>query len=243
MSSATAALETVYERSRYLNDPPTADSGSEASNTNTADSESNDPRETVRLVLSKVTKDYWVGHEVDVLEQPSALDFMRQAVCCYRPVILRGLMRDWPAMQRWNMDYLEEKMNGVPITVNLTPDGLADAVKSVVLPTEEDEDIEKQVFTYPYERSMSFAAFQGLMSDPREDDAVAYLSEQNDNLRQKFPSIVNDVPVFLPIAAEAFSNCATEAINLWIGDERSVTSLHKDHFEVLLCMFNGFTIS
>jgi hypothetical protein len=185
-------------------------------------------RSKLRRVLSKVTRDYWVGNEVEVLEYPTAIEFMRRAVCAYRPVIIRGLMDDWRAMEYWDLENMNELMKDAEISVNLTPDGLADAVKSV--PT--DNGNEKRVFTYPYECTMPFSTFYRMMEEPEEDDAVPYLSEQNDNLRQKFQQVVNDVPSSLPLVDEVFGNPETEAINLWIGDERSVTSLHKDHFEV-----------
>lgn len=183
---------------------------------------------TIRKVLSKVTKDYWVAHQVEVLECPSALDFMRKAIIPYRPVILRGLMDDWNAMEQWDMEHLCEVMGDSTVPVNLTPDGFADAVKSVRINEEES-----RIFTYPCELNMPFSKFYDIMMAPDGiNDAVPYLSEQNDNLRQKFSSLANDIPSQLPIAAEAFPEAETEAINLWIGDERSITSLHKDHFEV-----------
>jgi len=30
-----------------------------------------------------------------------------------------------------------------------------------------------------------------------------------------------------------------DATNLWIGDERSVTSFHKDHYENIYCVIRG----
>ena len=40
-----------------------------------------------------------------------------------------------------------------------------------------------------------------------------------------------DVEPFLELAREAFGN-DPEAVNLWIGDQRSVSAVHKDHYEV-----------
>lgn len=43
---------------------------------------------------------------------------------------------------------------------------------------------------------------------------------------------MEDVEPFLALAREAFGNEA-DAVNLWIGDERSLSAVHKDHYEVV----------
>lgn len=57
------------------------------------------------------------------------------------------------------------------------------------------------------------------------------LLAQNDSLRDEFPALYADVPPFLALAKEAFGN-EPDAVNIWIGDERAVSSMHKDHYEV-----------
>lgn len=42
---------------------------------------------------------------------------------------------------------------------------------------------------------------------------------------------MEDVEPFLALAGEAFGN-EPDAVNLWIGDDRSVSAVHKDHYEV-----------
>eukprot|EP00913_Durusdinium_trenchii_P000414 g379.t2 len=49
---------------------------------------------------------------------------------------------------------------------------------------------------------------------------VLYLSRQNDSLREEFAPLLGDIPSVVPLAAEAFNN-DPEAINLWIGEDRS----------------------
>lgn len=60
--------------------------------------------------------------------------------------------------------------------------------------------------------------------------------EKNDSLRQEFPGLMEDVEPFLALAREAFGN-EPDAVNLWIGDERSLSAVHKDHYEVIFCFF------
>lgn len=49
---------------------------------------------------------------------------------------------------------------------------------------------------------------------------------------------VPDVHPCLPLAEQAFGN-RPDAINLWIGDERSVSSMHKDHYENFYAVVKG----
>lgn len=42
---------------------------------------------------------------------------------------------------------------------------------------------------------------------------------------------MEDVEPFLALAREAFDN-EPDAVNLWIGDDRSMSAVHKDHYEV-----------
>lgn len=45
---------------------------------------------------------------------------------------------------------------------------------------------------------------------------------------------MEDVDPFLALAREAFGN-EPDAVNLWIGDDRSLSAVHKDHYEVRFC--------
>jgi uncharacterized protein YjaZ len=56
--------------------------------------------------------------------------------------------------------------------------------------------------------------------------------QQNSNLTEEFPVLLQDVDAQLEFAAEAFG-AAPDAVNLWIGDQRSETTFHKDHYENL----------
>lgn len=58
-------------------------------------------------------------------------------------------------------------------------------------------------------------------------------------MTKEFPELVSDIDKELPWASQAFG-AKPSAINLWIGDQRSVTSLHKDPFENIYCVVNGW---
>jgi len=73
------------------------------------------------------------------------------------------------------------------------------------------------------------------------DHAVLYYSRQNDCLRTELKALfdLNLFPSSFDFAEEAFDTGSPDAINLWIGDERSVSSMHKDHYENLFYILSG----
>lgn len=66
--------------------------------------------------------------------------------------------------------------------------------------------------------------------EARDDAHVPYLSFQNDSLRAQFQALRCDVPPCIEFAREAFGN-APDAVNLWIGDDRALTTMHQDFYE------------
>jgi hypothetical protein len=63
-------------------------------------------------------------------------------------------------------------------------------------------------------------------------DTVMYAQLQNNCLRTEFKELLSDVPGDISFASYAFGS-KPDAVNFWMGEDTSVTSLHKDPFEVL----------
>ena len=61
---------------------------------------------------------------------------------------------------------------------------------------------------------------------------------ENDNLREEYNSLFVDVPKDIPFARIALEKEA-DAINMWLGNERSVTALHKDNYENIYVQIRG----
>jgi len=87
-----------------------------------------------------------------------------------------------------------------------------------------------------------------------------YYSRQNDCLRQELESLWNQQPILnndnnsgtrnvpnggflfprsFVWAEEAFGVPEPDEVNLWMGDERAVSSMHKDHYENLFYVLQG----
>jgi jumonji domain-containing protein 7 len=69
------------------------------------------------------------------------------------------------------------------------------------------------------------------------EDPVLYVQKQNDNLHTEFEALLKDVVE--PSWATAAFESRPDAVNLWIGDDRSVSTLHKDPYDNIYCVVAG----
>ena len=161
------------------------------------------------------------------------LEFYRTYVAASRPCIIEGAFDHWPANKLWNDDADSIVRKCGPerlVTCNFTPNGYGDHVYKGV------------VFVKPEERKIEFGdVWDRLKRRTKVEEGIPYLSFQNDCLRQEFPCLKEDVDVRgLLFANEVFGDeTDLEAVNLWIGDERSISSVHKDPFENIYCVVRG----
>ncbi|CAM9220142.1 unnamed protein product, partial [Ectocarpus fasciculatus] len=179
--------------------------------------------------FSENVADFWVQPSIKYADNPSEVEFLRDYVSTYSPVILKNTVTHWAALTKWSLEYLENTCTG-SYSVNVTPDGRADACKEVDA---------QRCFVYPAEVEMTMSDFSEMLRNKLPDDAVPYLSQQDDNLSKQFPELRADIDNGLPLANAAFGSNAPEATNLWIGDERSTSTLHKDYFENLYVVISG----
>ncbi|KAL0070764.1 hypothetical protein AAF712_001985 [Marasmius tenuissimus] len=135
-------------------------------------------------------------------------------------------------MRRWTNQYLTEKMGSSLISVAVTPNGRADAVAS---------HNGKLYFVEPHIEQMTMDSFLSkLSSDERVvkgRSETHYLQSQNGNLYSsrfyeglnalsEYEPLRDDVPSEVPWCSDALDR-TPDAVNLWIGDGGSVTSIHS----------------
>jgi peptidyl-lysine (3S)-dioxygenase / protease len=175
---------------------------------------------------------------VERLESPpSPLQFIRDYVSPNKPVIISSAAtRHWPAISHslWSDDaYLRRALSGRSVSVHLTPDGRADAL----VPSPSGNGLS---FASSFVQSMDFSEALRLIEATGEESSpvVAYAQQQDDCLRGEYTAVAGDVDAHIPWATEALG-CLPEAVNLWIGNARSHTSYHKDHYENLYAVITG----
>lgn len=165
-------------------------------------------------------------------EEPSALEFMRY-VAANRPFVIRLGAKDWNASRRWTAEYLREVVGDSLVNVAITPNGRADAV--VQMPD--------GTFAYaePLEQEAPFSQVLDLIQQSEKGNVegpVLYAQTQNDNLRNEYEILFRDVPTSIPFARIALQK-EPDAINFWLGNSRSVTSLHRDNYENVYVQVRG----
>ncbi|PQE15575.1 phospholipase A2 protein [Rutstroemia sp. NJR-2017a BBW] len=164
-------------------------------------------------------------------EPPSALEFMR-FVALNRPFVVRDFASDVMASNVYMVAFSPKVHTFV---TSLTPRGNADA------PTTNDDG--GMIFIKPWEEMQPFSEFVDYVAHQERDgrttdEEVRYAQTQNDNLRNEYSSLFCDVEKDISFARIALEQ-EPDAINLWIGNSHSVTSLHKDPYQNIYVQILG----
>ena len=176
--------------------------------------------------LSFEARELYLSSKVPRLQKaPSPLEFLRNWVNPNIPVIIQNAFNDWPAIEKWNNDYLRQKIGHRTVTVSVTPNGYADAVVG-------------DKFVMPEERETKFSKFLDILEGKIQDRGIFYVQKQNSNLTDEFQELCAEAASDIPWATEAFGK-NPDAVNFWMGDKRAITSMHKDHYENLYCVISG----
>ncbi|XP_055592680.1 bifunctional peptidase and (3S)-lysyl hydroxylase Jmjd7 [Uranotaenia lowii] len=181
-------------------------------------------------ILTSEAKDLFLGSSIpERYTVPTALEFIRDNVSKNLPLIIRGVNNDWPAVEKWSSKHLRETLADKEVTVAVTPNGYADGLASL--------DGE-EYFVLPLEMEMPMDEFLDALD--RKDRDILYIQRQNSNLVEDFEELWQDIDMDqLAFASEAF-NKKPDAVNFWMGDERAVTSMHKDPYENIYCVVSGY---
>ncbi|KAI9000842.1 Clavaminate synthase-like protein [Trametes punicea] len=211
-----------------------------------------------REVLKWLAEEYHElnGTHFDILEScPTSLEFSR-FVHIGRPVLVKdSAIPNTKNDRAWSKQWIADKMGDRDISVAVTPNGRADAVTR--------GPRNKLYFAEPLTQRMKVRSFLQTLSpdDFRNADwslrevahngEVHYLQSQNGNLfsnRYFDPSSPEDSSEFEPLREyipSEISWCSEaldrhpDAVNLWIGDEKSVTSIHSDPYENIYTVIRG----
>ncbi|KAI8368725.1 JMJD7-PLA2G4B protein-like protein [Blakeslea trispora] len=188
----------------------------------------------VDKVFIKFIKEYQEinGTSIQVYSKPpSPLEFLRESVHPNRPAIIKGAFDHWTARTQWTNDYLRSKMGDTIVTVATTPNGYADAVT-------QDPISQKEYFVMPYEAHMPFNAFIDIMEEKTMTTNAHYISLQNGSLSVEYSALEQDVDPEIDWCSQALGK-SPDAVNFWFGDQKSITSLHKDPYENCYCVIRG----
>ncbi|GAB2267821.1 Lysine-specific demethylase jmj32 [Dionaea muscipula] len=167
---------------------------------------------------------------------PTPLQFMRDFVSPNKPCIISNALLHWPALALWpSDDYLCQALSTVEVSLHLTPNGRADSL--VPHPTDPTNSL---CFASAHVQRMPSRDALDLIqnNDRKYRNLVAYAQQQNDCFRSEYGLLASDCEPHIDWATEALG-CYPEAVNMWIGNNLSETSFHKDHYENLYAVVSG----
>lgn len=176
--------------------------------------------------LSEEAMDVYLPSEIPVLDYiPTPIVFLRKYVAANRPVIFKNCLKDWPACSKWTDEYLEQALWDTEVTVTATPNGYADSPVG-------------DKFVLPQERQMLFQDLMKIWKNKDKNSGVYYIQKQNSNFTDEFVKLMSDADSHIDWATEAFG-MKPEAVNFWMGNSDSITSMHKDHYENMYGVVRG----
>ncbi|KAH7318767.1 putative phospholipase [Stachybotrys elegans] len=159
--------------------------------------------------------------------EPSPLEFMRY-VARNTPFVIRGAASSWKATQEWNTAYLLSALQGQSVNVAVTPYGNADS------PTYSPEH-DATLFVKPHQDEQQFDEFLKHVVEQENDPDFP---PTNDNFRDEYLPLFPDAYRDIPFARIALQK-QPDAVNLWIGNSKSVTAIHKDNYENIYVQIVG----
>ncbi|XP_076270256.1 jumonji domain containing 7 isoform X1 [Rhynchophorus ferrugineus] len=162
------------------------------------------------------------------IDDDFALMFYRDFVSRNHPVLIKGGVEHFSAVNKWDSVYFRQHFGNKSVTATLTPNGYADAVARYQ---------GEKYFFLSEEVEMNFEGFLDLLQR-KSSNCVSYIQQQNSNLTEHFSELLADVETEISWASKAF-NKSPDAVNFWMGDERAVTSMHKDPYENIYCVIDG----
>ncbi|KAJ8970672.1 hypothetical protein NQ317_012354 [Molorchus minor] len=182
------------------------------------------------------------------LEDPDSwpLIFHRDYVSKNIPVLIKRGTSDISAVQKWNTDYFMKVMSEKNVTVAITPNGFADGLNRIngeeffVLPQETDMKMKEFLeFLGKKKVTQNIRKPNKLKLKNFRDNHICYIQKQNSNLTEDFRELLDDIDREVIWASKAF-NKAPDAVNFWMGDSRAVTSMHKDPYENIYYVIDGY---
>ncbi|XP_064426676.1 cytosolic phospholipase A2 beta isoform X2 [Mirounga angustirostris] len=123
-------------------------------------------------------------------EAPTPLHFYRDWVCPNRPCIIRNALQHWPALRKWSLPYLRATVGSTEVSVAVTPDGYADAVRG-------------NRFVMPAERRLPLSFVLDVLEGQAQHPGVLYVQKQCSNLPTELPQLLPDLESHVPWASEA----------------------------------------
>ncbi|MFE8595547.1 cupin-like domain-containing protein [Archangium violaceum] len=160
------------------------------------------------------------GLEVERRRNLSPDEFFERYYFRNEPVIVEGLMADWPALSKWSPEWLAERFGGEPV--------------EVMAGREADADPD-----FNAELRRSFMPLRELVARVRAGRTNdVYLVARNSLLkRDAFRPLLEDLRA--PKGYVQPDIRVDDSVHVWFGPAGTLSNLHHDHLSVLFCQVFG----
>jgi hypothetical protein len=138
-----------------------------------------------------------------------------------KPVIIKSLMADWPALAKWTPDYFSQKYGDVPveITKGREKDNAYEKNFHTTVSTICFREFVEQIKKRPFSNDMYLVARNYFFSNPQ------------------FNTLHNDIIPPCQIIDTNYSGAGN--MKLWFGPGGTITPLHHDKHSILFCQVYG----
>jgi hypothetical protein len=155
---------------------------------------------------------------VDVRERLPRAEFLDRYYCANRPVLIKGMLEDWPAMKKWSPGYMKERFGERNVEVQMNRLG--------------NERFERQKDRH--RKQLKMAEFVDLVVASETNDY--YMTASNcgvngDSLADLWEDIVQ-IPEYL-------DGSKRQNTFLWFGPKGTITPLHHDMTNNLMAQVCG----
>ncbi|KAM3728807.1 Bifunctional peptidase and arginyl-hydroxylase JMJD5 [Dirofilaria immitis] len=151
---------------------------------------------------------------VDVCELPSFEEMLKN-IKNQKPVVIRGLVNQWPAFTKWNFSYFDQIIGHRTVPIEI---GSSYA----------DNDWKQTL--------MTFHDFIEKFIETENSDSPGYLAQHR--LFDQIPELLNDiiVPDYCAFGEDGIDNVD---MNIWIGPSGTISPLHFDPKSNIFCQVVG----
>jgi LPS sulfotransferase NodH len=150
----------------------------------------------------------------------SRAEFCEHYYAANRPVILQGLMREWPAMSLWTPAYLKNKAGDVPVEIMAN----------------RDADPHYEMNSERHRKLVRFADYVDMVYSGRVTNDY-YMVAKNGFFRSRGPhALLADFSAFPEYLNPA---AASQQCFFWFGPAGTITPLHHDSCNILACQVTG----
>ncbi len=158
-------------------------------------------------VIRKCNRMHPASIAIDRRHRPSRDEFLRDYYSTNRPVIITGMMDDWPAMRKWNLDYFAEKLGDREVDVQMG------RTTGANYETEQEK----------YTRRIRFGEFIEKVRTAGETNDFYLTAKNNSSNRMVLPELWDDI-----VQIPEYLSSKNPGGFFWMGPAGTITPFHHD---------------